>query len=53
MVPILSEEEVDLSEILSDDNLINVEGGGKLRFVNESGKGVPSKIVYQVKEVVE
>lgn len=53
VVPILSEEEIDLSETLSDDNLIKVEGGGKLRFANESGKAVPSKIVYQVKEVVE
>lgn len=41
---------VDISAYLSDfDNIITVEGGGSLEFVNEYGNAVPSTITYVVK----
>lgn len=39
----------DISDILPDDNLIRVEGGGTVTMVNEYGYDVPSEITYQLK----
>ena len=41
----------DISDMLSPDNLIGVEGGGTVTMVNEYEYDVPSKIVYQLKGV--
>ena len=44
--------EVDISEYLTDDNLINVEAGGTLTFPNSNGDDyqipVPSEETYMV-----
>lgn len=42
----------DISDRLSVDNLLPVEGGGTITMVNEHGFAVPSEIIYQV-EVAE
>lgn len=43
--------ETDISEHLADfDNLIEVEGGGVIEFVNEYEKAVPTSITYLLKE---
>lgn len=39
----------DISDILSDDNFIGVEGNGTITMVNEHKFAVPSSITYQVK----
>lgn len=39
----------DISDLLPDDNLIRVEGGGTVTMVNEYGYDVPSEITYQLK----
>lgn len=44
-------EVTDISDLLAEDNLIEVEGGGTLAFINEHGLAVPSTITYQVKGV--
>jgi hypothetical protein len=41
----------DISDILSDDNLISVEGGVTVTMVNEHHYDVPSEITYMHKEV--
>lgn len=38
----------DLSDVLSDDNLFEVEGGGTLTFDNEHQNAVPSTVLYQL-----
>ena len=38
----------DLSTVLSDDNLFEVEGGGSLTFDNEHQNAVPSTVIYQL-----
>ena len=43
----------DISDILSDDNFIGVEGNGTITFINEYSHDVPSEITYQIKEVAE
>jgi hypothetical protein len=43
-------EVTDISDILSVDNYIEVEGGGSLTFENEYKYDVPSEVVYQLKE---
>ena len=40
----------DISHILPDDNLIEVEGGGTITAVNENELDAPTKIEYQLKE---
>ena len=40
----------DISAILSDDNFIEVEGGGIVTAVNEDKLAAPTKIEYQLKE---
>lgn len=40
--------ETDISHVLSDDNIIAVEGGGMLTFDNEHQQAVPSTITYQL-----
>lgn len=42
-------QETDISDILSSDNLIGVEGGGDITMVNEHEYAVPSEIIYQLK----
>lgn len=42
-------EITDISDILSADNLISVEGGGIITFKNEYEYNVPSEVMYQVK----
>ena len=45
----LAEPEVtDISDLITADNLIGVEGGGTLTFENEYGYAVPSEVEYQV-----
>jgi hypothetical protein len=39
----------DLSDVLSDDNLFEVEGGGSLTFDNEHQNAVHSTVLYQLK----
>ena len=39
----------DISDLLPDDNLIGVVGGGTVTPVNKHGYAVPSKITYQLK----
>lgn len=39
----------DISDILSEDNYIGVEGGGTVTMVNEHQYSVPSSITYKVK----
>lgn len=46
-------EVTDISDILPADNLIEVEGGGTITFVNEHGLAVPSEVVYQMKGASE
>jgi hypothetical protein len=41
----------DISDLITDDNLIGVESHGTLTFENEYGFGVPSDVTYQIKEV--
>lgn len=44
-------QETDVSAYIDiDDNLIEVEAGGSLVFVNENGLEVPSAVTYMVKE---
>lgn len=42
-------ETIDISDLITKDNLIEVEGGGTLTFVNEHGAAASSTITYQVK----
>lgn len=39
----------DISDLITADNLIGVEGGGTLTFENEYGYAVPSTIIYQLR----
>ena len=41
-------EVTDISDLITADNLITVEGGGTLTFENEYGYAVPSEVEYQV-----
>ena len=45
-------QEIDISEYLTDDNLINVEAGGTLTFPNSNGTDyqipVPSEETYMI-----
>jgi hypothetical protein len=41
-------EITDISDLISSDNLIEVEGGGTLTFKNEYNYAVPSEVEYQV-----
>jgi hypothetical protein len=43
--------ETDITDLLTADNFIEVEGGGTITMVNEYGYDVPSEIIYMVKEV--
>lgn len=42
-------EIIDLSNILTDDNMVGVEGGGTITFENEHQYAVPSSITYMLK----
>lgn len=42
-------DRLDISDLITADNLIEVEGGGTLTFVNEHGAAAASTIEYQVK----
>lgn len=44
-------QETDISDILSADNLIEVEGNGRLTFKNEHKYNVPSEATYMLKGV--
>jgi hypothetical protein len=50
--PLTTAVEVDISEYLTDDNLINVEAGGTLTFPNQNGTDyqipVPSEETYMI-----
>lgn len=50
--PLATPTVTDISDLLGDDNLIEVESGGAIVFENEYGYDVPSEIVYQLKEVM-
>lgn len=43
----------DISDILTADNMIPVEGGGTITAVNENAFAVPTEIAYQMKGVAE
>lgn len=45
---LVTPEVTDISDILPDDNLIGVEGGGTIIVENDYGYAVPSEIVYQL-----
>lgn len=47
-VPLATPEVTDISDLLSADNLISVEGGGTMTFENEYGYAVPSEVEYQL-----
>ena len=38
----------DISDLITDDNLIGVEGGGTLTFENEYGYDVPSEVKFRL-----
>ena len=38
----------DISDILPDDNILKVEGGGTVTFENEGQNSVPSEIIYNL-----
>jgi hypothetical protein len=44
-------EVTDISDMISSDTYIKVEGGGTLTFVNEQGHDVPNKVTFVTKEV--
>ena len=44
-------EIIDISDLISEDNFIGVEGGGTVTAVNEHSLAVPSEITYMLKEV--
>ena len=49
---IIDEEIVtDISDLITADNLISVEGGGTLTVVNEHGYDMPNTVTYMLKEV--
>lgn len=41
----------DISDLITSDNLIGVEGNGTITFENEYGYAVPSEVTYQLKGV--
>lgn len=41
-------EVIDISDILPDDNILKVEGGGAVTFENEGQNSVPSEIIYNL-----
>jgi hypothetical protein len=43
-------EVTDISDLLSADNFLAVEGGGTVTAVNENGLEAPSEITYMLKE---
>lgn len=43
-------DEPEITEMPPTDNLIRVEAGGKITFVNEHQMAAPSTITYQIKE---
>ncbi len=46
-------ESIDISNLITSDNLIAVEAGGTVTMVNEYGLAVPSEITYMLKEESE
>jgi hypothetical protein len=48
LVTLATAEITDISDLITADNLIGVEGGGTLTFENEYGYAVPSEVEYQV-----
>lgn len=42
--------ETDISAYLSDENFIEIEGGGAITFINEHNQSAPSAITYLLKE---
>ena len=50
----IAEPEVtDISDILTADNLVEVQAYGSMTPVNEFGYAVPTEITYQLKEITE
>lgn len=47
-----TDSEEDISARIKEDNMIEVEAGGLLVFVNENGLEVPSTVTYMIKEDV-
>lgn len=50
VVSFVNADIIDISNILSADNYIEVESGGTITMVNEHGLDVPSEITYMLKE---
>lgn len=44
-------ETIDISHLITSDNLIEVEGGGTITFENDILGAVPSEVTYQLKGV--
>lgn len=44
-------QETDISDLISEDNFIEVESNGTITAVNENSFAVPSEITYMLKEV--
>jgi hypothetical protein len=49
-LPLATPEITDISDLLSADNFLAVEGGGTVTAVNENGLEAPSEITYMLKE---
>lgn len=48
-----SPTETDISDLITSDNMLEVEGGGIIVAENENKQGVPTTITYQLREVSE
>lgn len=49
LVTVANAEGIDISDLITDDNLIQVEGNGMLIFENENKLDVPSEVMYQIR----
>lgn len=50
-IELATPEVTDISDLITPDNFIKVEGGGTITAVNEHSQAVPTEITYMVKEV--
>lgn len=42
-------EYIDISNLISNDNYIEVEGGGTITMINEYGYNIPSEVTFKIK----
>lgn len=48
LIALATPEVTDISDLITVDNMISVEPGGTVTFVNENGQAVPSEICYRL-----